>query len=135
MRLAGEGPAARPASRLRLVRAREAHEPPADLSPLLLAPGEVVEVGARSSAWPAFVLVIAAHGSGWVPARHLSAAAGQAVVQEAYDTTELAIRPGEELEVLVEDQLGGWVWCRSISGAEGWVPAQSVETAEPERDG
>lgn len=48
-----------------------------------------------------------------VPARHLSQPSVPAVVQRAYDTTELPTRAGEGLEVIAEDSMSGWLWCRS----------------------
>lgn len=96
--------------------------------PLLrLTVGERVEVGERDSEWPEFVFVTAAHGSGWVPARHLSASSGTAIVQTPYDTTELATQPGDVLDVVDEDLMSGWLWCRGPGGHEGWVPAKTVE--------
>ena len=96
-----------------------------------LAVGDEVLVGERDTEWPEFVFVTAAPGSGWVPARNLSADHGRAVVREPYDTTELPTDVGETLEVIAEDRLGGWLWCRSAAGAEGWVPIRTVES-EPE---
>lgn len=73
------------------------------------------------------MFVTAAHGTGWVPARHLTASSGLAVVQTPYDTTELPTEIGEVLEVLAQDLESGWLWCRSRSGREGWVPAKTLE--------
>jgi SH3 domain len=70
--------------------------------------------------------------AGWVPARHLEeTAAGRAVVREAYDTTELAIDRGDELEVLERDDESGWLWVRDRDGAEGWVPIRAVSPLTP----
>ncbi len=112
----------------KFVTAVSAHEIPGR-SPLRLAPGERVEAGARSEEWPEFVFVTASGGSGWVPARHLSAAAGPVVVEQPYDTTELPTTAGETLEVLREDLRSGWLWCRSDRGREGWVPVATVSPA------
>jgi SH3 domain len=111
------------------VVAKMAHEIP-DRSPLRLAVGERVEVGERDTEWPEFVFVTCARGSGWVPARHLSASAGTATVRTAYDTTELPTQAGERLEVLDEDRKSGWLWCRSHEGREGWVPMKTLEAAD-----
>lgn len=106
--------------------ARTAHEIP-DRAPLRLAVGDEVQVGDRDTEWPEFVFVTAAHGTGWVPARHLSEAAGRALVTTAYDTTELTTRTREVVEVVTEDLISGWLWCRSGTGREGWVPVRTVE--------
>jgi len=92
-----------------------------------LAVGQRVRVGDRASEWPEFVFVTARDGTGWVPARHLSASTGPAVVQTRYDTTELPTDLGEELEVVAEDLESGWLWCRASSGREGWVPVKTLE--------
>lgn len=93
-----------------------------------LVVGELVEAGERSDEWPAFVFVVSSHGSGWVPARHLSGPSGQVQVQVPYDTTELLTAVGDVLEVLAEDGPSGWLWCRSHDGREGWVPLESVSS-------
>jgi hypothetical protein len=107
----------------------EAHEVP-ERPPLRLAAGEVVAVGERDVDRPAFVFVTGAHGSGWVPSRHLSAESGEAVVLTPYDTTELPTRVGETLDIVLRDDESGWVWCRSASGREGWVPARTLAPTE-----
>ncbi len=111
---------------LKRVRARTAHAIP-ERAPLRLAVGAEVDVGQRDSEWPAFVFVTMTTGAGWVPARHLSRDSGKAVVQTPYDTTELATQAGEVLEVLAEDRLSGWLWCRSADGREGWVPLTTLD--------
>jgi hypothetical protein len=110
---------------MRTVVAQVAHEIP-ERAPLQLAPGELVQVGNRDTEWPEFVFVTADSGTGWIPARHLSHDTGQALVLAGYDTTELPTQAGEELEVLEEDVLSGWLWCRNASGREGWVPTKTV---------
>jgi hypothetical protein len=84
-------------------------------------------VGDRDTDWPSFVFVTAAGGQGWVPARHLSAASGAALVERPYDTTELAVTQDQEVTVLDRDDASGWWWCRDDSGAEGWVPVSVFE--------
>jgi Variant SH3 domain. len=115
---------------VRHVVAREAHEIP-DRPALQVAAGELVQLGERDDRWPAFVFVTTPHGAGWVPARHLSTPSdpppGTAVVQIPYDTTELPTRVGDVLEVLTEDLLSGWLWCRADNGRQGWVPVAAVE--------
>jgi hypothetical protein len=109
------------------VRAIQRHEP-SERPPIQIVPGEDVTVGERDTDWPAFVFVTTADGAGWVPARYLSAAEpGAATVVTAYDTTELATEVGEVVDVVVRDDEGGWLWCRSASGREGWVPVRALE--------
>jgi uncharacterized protein YraI len=119
---------------MEFVIATEGHEIP-DRPPVSLAVGEVVTVDQRrDSGWPAFVFVSAADGSGWMPSRYLSSDAGRAVVKTPYDTTELATRPREILEVLDRDDESGWIWCRSTDGREGWVPSRSVASTTRHRN-
>lgn len=108
------------------VKARTAHEIPSR-PPIRLEVGDEVQVSARDSDWSEFVFVTAPQGTGWVPARHLSQPSGRATVRAAYDTTELPTRPGEVLEVIAEDVVSGWLWCRSSSDRRGWVPVRTVE--------
>lgn len=110
-------------SRVVAIQAHEISERP----PLSLAAGDVVAVGRRDDDWPAFVFVTAAHGSGWVPSRHLSLETGQAVTVTAYDTTELPTSVGETLDVVARDDESGWLWCRSADGREGWVPSRTLQ--------
>lgn len=88
------------------VTARTAHEIP-DQPPLQLTVGKKVRAGDYDTEWPEFVFVTTAHGTGWVPARHLSQPSGPAVAQTAYDTTELPTRIGDVLDVLAEDRSAG----------------------------
>jgi hypothetical protein len=110
---------------VRTVVATIAHPPPG-IPALRLTVGDAVDVGERSIEWPEFVLVTAGSGTGWVPARYLSAPTGRAVVETPYDTTELPTSEGERLEVVAEDRLSGWLWCRAADGREGWVPLNTV---------
>lgn len=114
---------------VRTVRAKTPHQIP-DRPPIQVSVGEQVNVGERDREWPEFVFVRSTNGSGWVPARHLSSNSGPAVVRTAYDTTELPTQAGDLLQVLVEDLISGWLWCRSVNGREGWVPVNTVEPAE-----
>lgn len=106
-----------------------AHQIP-DRGPIRLQAGDEVEAGAeRDLDWPEFVFVHAAGGSGWVPARHLSATGGPATVTTPYGTAELPTDKGDVLEVLEEDAESGWLWCRGARGREGWVPIRTVAPA------
>ena len=111
-------------------RTTSAHELP-QRNPIQLTIGEPVVVGERDTEWPAFVFVTNAKGSGWVPARHLSADAGAAVVEEPYDTTELELAARQEVTVLERDEDSGWWWCRADDGREGWVPIRAFAKPEP----
>jgi hypothetical protein len=109
-----------------MVRAVKAHEIPGRL-PIQVAVGQSVQVGSQDTTWPAFVFVTTDNGSGWVPARHIDAGSGPAVMLVPYDTTELATAVGELLTVLVIDNPSGWTWVRNALGGEGWVPSDTIE--------
>jgi hypothetical protein len=107
-------------------RAVEDHRIP-ERAPLQVAVGERVSVGERDTEWPAFVFVTGTQGEGWVPRRHLSGDSGEATVLVAYDTTELPVDVGDEVEVIERDDPSGWWWCRNAAGEEGWVPVAALE--------
>lgn len=112
-----------------LVVARSPHEVPVR-PPIRVEVGDRVKVGERDSEWPAFVFVISETGSGWIPERHLDRQGTSAVVTQGYETTELATEVGDELEVLHEDLLSGWLWCRAKNGREGWVPERTLSRVD-----
>lgn len=106
------------------------HDVP-DRPPIQISVGELVSVGEHSPDWPAFVFVTTAHGEGWVPSRHLTEEEGVATVAADYDTTELPVAAGETVEVLRRDDASGWWWCRSETGAEGWIPVSALDKPSP----
>jgi hypothetical protein len=95
--------------------------------PMRVDIGDEVVVGERDPDWPAFVFVSSGSGSGRVPLRYLSRARPVAVVNTPYDTSELATREGDVIEVVREDRASGWLWCRSLDGRQGWIPATALE--------
>ncbi len=109
-----------------MVRAVEAHEVPGR-PPLRVAAGQRVQAGERDTTWPAFVLVSAEDGSGWVPGRHIDTSSQPPVMLASYDTTELRTNVGELLTVLDHDELSGWTWAANSLGQEGWVPDNTIE--------
>lgn len=125
MRLIGRGPLGILCEVSRAAIARLRHEIPAR-PPVRVQVGDRVKVGERDSEWPAFVFVTSLQGSGWIPERQLDRQGATAVVTEGYDTTELPIEAGEELEVVHEDSASGWLWCRARNGREGWVPQRTL---------
>jgi hypothetical protein len=87
-------------------------------------------IGARSPDWPAFVFVTAEHGEGWVPERHFTSDRPHAVTVTRYDTTELAVDPGDILTVIERDDRSGWWWCGAEPGSVGWVPVEALDVAD-----
>ncbi|HTT73700.1 MAG TPA: SH3 domain-containing protein [Thermoplasmata archaeon] len=90
--------------------------------PLVLRPGDRVEVHEASDEWPDFVWVTTARGErGWVPRACLDGAGARARAVRGYDTAVVSPRVGET--VVAGDRVeGGWVWCRDAEGNEGWFP-------------
>ena len=108
------------------VHAVRSHAAPTWL-PLVLAPGDEVEVGERSTEWPAFVFVTAKHGQGWVPERNFTTDRPRTIAAVQYDTVELTVSVGDVLLVLDRDDESGWWWCQAGSGHAGWVPIEVLE--------
>ena len=93
----------------------------------------VVSVGARLSVepgtaeYPGWVWCRDSPGTAaWVPTAFLEISGTEAIVTADYDSTELTVVPGDEVEVLSE--MAGWVWCRRGDGSRGWVPAEHLIT-------
>jgi hypothetical protein len=107
------------------VRAVHAHRFP-DRAPIRVHPGDQVAVGPSDDDWPAFSFVTTPEGSGWVPTRYLTSAAGGATVLRAYDTAELATTAGEVLDIVERDDESGWHRLRNAAGLEGWVPVRTL---------
>src|ERR1700735_3345951 len=112
-----------------MMRAVKAHPIP-QRPPIRVAAGQRVQIGARDTTWPAFVLVTTSDGEGWVPARHVDTGSSTPVMRAPYDTTELPTSAGEMLTVLFRDDLSGWTWVRNTAGPEGWVPDNTIEPTE-----
>jgi mannitol-1-/sugar-/sorbitol-6-/2-deoxyglucose-6-phosphatase len=123
------------------VRTVRPHRPP-DRAPIVVVPGDALDVGDRDDQWPAFVLVTTATGAqGWVPLRHLTRAGlleeMRFTVRQGhrYDTTELEVDPGTDLVVKEPDLGSGWLWCVDESAHEGWLPVGCVQTVAPTMPG
>jgi len=108
------------------LRATAAHTIP-ERPPIRVTPGQRVRAGQQDTDWPAFVFITTDDGDGWVPERHLNTSSDPAVVNTAYDTTELATTRGEELTLIKHDNPSGWAWVRNAAGREGWVPLRTLE--------
>lgn len=104
------------------------HEIP-ERAPLVVSPGDVVQVGERDTEWPAFVFVTAPLGTGWIPARHIDIDGPFGIVRVGYDPTELPASAGEQVDVVRDDSESGWSWCRNADGREGWIPHRVLSLA------
>jgi uncharacterized protein YgiM (DUF1202 family) len=94
-------------------------------TPVQVAAGEKVSVGRADDEYPGWKWCKASNGrEGWIPAELLSQEGGEAIVLQEYSSQELAVEPGEEVEV--EDERRGWLLVRNARGQRGWIPASSV---------
>ncbi len=99
---------------------------------LAVSEGEGVILGERDETWPGWVWCRNADGlGGWLPDALLvyDREGKSAVLKTAFDTLELTIKPGEELEGFEERD--GWLWCRNRAGREGWVPLACLAAEHP----
>ncbi|QDL92728.1 hypothetical protein FDP22_13610 [Paroceanicella profunda] len=62
--------------------------------------------------------------AGWVPDTLISPEDTPPRALRRYSALELTCRAGELLELV--DATHGWGWCRSATGAEGWLPLRNL---------
>jgi hypothetical protein len=64
----------------------------------------------------------------WVPEEYLDREDTFGTITEEYDTGELTVEEGEELEHVTE--VSFWTLCRTLDGREGWVPTSKLERTQ-----
>lgn len=103
-------------------------------NPIGFRRGDVVQLGARDTEWPAFAWTTTRDGNaGWAPADWLRPLGdGRAEALRDYTARELDADAGETVELI--DELGGWWWARREGGAEGWLPARDIRINENENE-
>jgi SH3-like domain-containing protein len=95
--------------------------------PIKAKSGESVEVGRADNEDPGWLWCRATSGrEGWVPARMRSGQGAQAVLLDDYSAKELAVFPGDEVEV--ETACHGWLLVRNAQGERGWIPQSHIQT-------
>jgi SH3-like domain-containing protein len=62
--------------------------------------------------------------AGWLPFELLSGEGSLAIVLRDYSARELAVQPGDEVEV--EDVRHGWALVRNDQGERGWIPKSHI---------
>lgn len=90
--------------------------------------GETVTIGDRDEQWSEWIWCINSSGlGGWLPAMCLSSQqmGETATLLTRFDTVELTVGEGEELEGI--EERGEWIWCRNNIGTEGWVPSDRLQ--------
>ncbi len=94
-------------------------------NPLKLAKDTEVAIGEKDCEWAGWLWCEAPDGNkGWVPESYVAREGDQGRLTRDYDATELTVAVGDELAILGEE--AGWLWCRTASGAIGWVPLENV---------
>jgi SH3-like domain-containing protein len=95
--------------------------------PIQVKAGESVEVVRADNDDPGWLWCRAMDGrEGWVPVQLLSGQGVRAVIREDYSAKELAVFPGDEVEV--EKACNGWLLVSNAQGQRGWIPQSHIRT-------
>ena len=95
-------------------------------NPIGFRRGDVVQLGACDTEWPAFAWTTTSDGNaGWAPVEWLRPLGdGTAEALRDYTARELDAADGDDVELL--EEYGGWYWARHANGAEGWLPENAL---------
>jgi len=94
-------------------------------NPIQVEAGETVEVGRADDDYPGWLWCRAADGrEGWTPLELLSGERPLAIVLRDYSARELAVQPGDEVEI--EEVRHGWALVRNAQGDRGWIPKSNI---------
>jgi SH3-like domain-containing protein len=92
---------------------------------LVVGVGTRLTVESRPSEYPGWVWCRDSGGAGaWIPEVFLEITGSVAVITSDYDSTELTVGQGEEVQVLSE--VAGWALCRQAGGRRGWLPVENL---------
>ncbi|MEY3001180.1 MAG: hypothetical protein RL648_1394 [Verrucomicrobiota bacterium] len=96
----------------------EVHDP----HPLRLPRGAEVRIIRGDTTWPGWLWVESTDQKGWLPESFLAIEEGaaQAILEAAFDGTELSARRGTTLTAL--SHAPGWIFARHPDGHTGWFP-------------
>ena len=64
----------------------------------------------------------------FVPESYLQVSGNAGLLKEDYDSTELTVFKGQIL--YLQEETGGWTWCRTEDGEYGWVPNENIEPVD-----
>ncbi len=88
--------------------------------------GEELRFERKPSEWAGWLWCTARSGrSAWIPEAWIAISGGVCVLLRDYNSRELSVEPGDELEVLLLES--GWVRARGREGVAGWVPADRLD--------
>lgn len=92
--------------------------------PIAVKRGDRVKWLPKDSEWPGWLWCIhpVTSKAGWVPVKYLKVQGDAAEVLQDYSAAELDAEVGEKFTALREE--AGWIWCKSGSGEEGWLPLE-----------
>jgi len=94
-------------------------------NPIQVKAGENVQIVRADEEFPGWHWCRAADGrEGWMPLELLSSQESPAVVLRDYSAKELAVQPGDEVEV--QEVCHGWVLVKDAQGELGWIPQSHV---------
>ena len=93
---------------------------------LVVKRGERIRFERKPTEWPGWIWCITEDGkSAWVPESWVEIGGVFCVLSRDYNSRELTVRCGDELDVMHEES--GWVWVCNTEGEEGWIPADRIE--------
>lgn len=93
--------------------------------PLVARAGEAVQIGRSDDEFPGWVWCTGKAGiEAWVPENYLRIDGSSGEFIRDYNSFEMTVETGVELEVL--DEASGWLWCRKADGSMGWIPSDKV---------
>ena len=94
---------------------------------LIAKAGDTVSVGKEDSEMPGWYWCKDSNGiEMWIPYTYLKINGNQAVFLQDYNSVELDVQPGEEVQYLGEAL--GWAECLNSEWKYGWVPLTKLET-------
>ncbi len=95
-------------------------------NPVFFKKHEIIETGREDKEFPGWIWVQTMDGNkGWAPLEILEIASSQAKAKESYCAKELTTELGLELTIL--RIISGWLYVKSDSDEEGWIPELTVE--------
>ncbi len=93
--------------------------------PVVMRVGETLSIADRKTDWKGWIWCTTRDGkSRWVPESFVGRTGEVGTMLRDYESTELSVRVGEQL--LLGEEVAGWVWCTNEAGRSGWVPSENV---------
>lgn len=95
--------------------------------PLIIVKDEILTFSMKETEWKEWLWCINQFGKGgWVPEKFIERLNDKKYkALRDYNATELTVEIGEEL--VISDELSGWVWVTNKKGKSGWVPLKNIQ--------